>query len=127
MMTSSPHFDVERCNDRHRNLTWVFGILFLVVLATAGIFGTIAWNSMSMAQSTDRRVVTESREQTDRVATVARDLAVEIRATNEFRGSIAQTLGELREWMKATSQKQDQMNDALLRLLHEKKTPEGSK
>lgn len=125
-MNALPHFDPNRCDDRHWWIRMGMGAIFTIIVILSAVFGTVAWNSLAAAQRAENRVVVENASQAEKVATVARDLAVEIRATNEFRGNIADNLKILREWMKESSQKQDAMNESLQRLVRDqehKKSP----
>lgn len=99
-----PHvtFNPDVCNQRHTSVWRTVTALFL----TLGILMTaIGW------------LITEVRTATVNAAGAATAVQVQVARADESRVNINEALTSLRVWIKTMSEKQDRMNDSLIRLV----------
>lgn len=100
---------IVNCQEKHRQLNWVLGILVTLILGMIGVAG-MSW---SAAQSASARAQSVD----DKTSQVGEALRIDQAKTTVFRENQTRSLDELRIWIRRMGDKQDSMSDALNRLV----------
>lgn len=92
----------EKCDDRHRNVNWVIGILFLLLTTILGVNG---WLVQLVGNASAR------------ADNAARQVEVQAARIEEQRDRVKSDIADLRERLCTIGAKVDRMNDSVQRLV----------